>query len=501
MIRVHFENLGEFLGVYVCNWHVLPALLVPVAFTALFPLYWFVVAPAVWAQYPPAFGPRSWLIGYWLVAATIWFVFLCVCFYHIRNRRSLPVGHDASGTAQKNGAAGSTPSGSTEEDLWPEDEYLSDAYVSESAYLPSPQGGGTPRPPEFRLSVGTVQPDCEDLEPRREVPDESWDYDFDKDMATTSNNNNCIQPFQGAPWGRPFSGYGSRPQVRSPTHLYPVPRHCRIQQGSPRSPGRMAGPAPFALPSRSPMFLRATAGDQSSPSPSSTPASRAPSPARPPPPFSGTAVATTMASHLRPHHRDLKARLRQPPPPPPPQQPRGHPGPQQVSGLCSKSLPQLAGQSGQVLLGQRRGSHGVGVGGGSFHRRIGAFRKYHGTPSSVRNYLQRRRSGKQQREDSGVNKRSSSDKVCLTLTTAELESAKQVCTGKIDRKDSLVSEAKFDSIVASLQSLATEIERDFADEKAATGSAAAVRGVQTDRLRRDLKTSEGPKNGGDLVPN
>ena len=49
------------------------------------------------------------------------------------------------------------------------------------------------------------------------------------------------------------------------------------------------------------------------------------------------------------------------------------------------------------------------------------------------------------------------------MTEDELRAAKDVLTGKIKRKDSLVSDEKFDTILTSLNKLAIEIEKDFVD--------------------------------------
>ena len=51
-----------------------------------------------------------------------------------------------------------------------------------------------------------------------------------------------------------------------------------------------------------------------------------------------------------------------------------------------------------------------------------------------------------------------------SLSEAEMRSIRDVCTGKIERKDSIVSDAKFDTLIASLQSLASEIEKDFVEQ-------------------------------------
>ena len=50
------------------------------------------------------------------------------------------------------------------------------------------------------------------------------------------------------------------------------------------------------------------------------------------------------------------------------------------------------------------------------------------------------------------------------MTDEELNSLQDVCEGKIARKDSLVSDAKFDLILSSLQTLASNISRDFDED-------------------------------------
>ena len=57
------------------------------------------------------------------------------------------------------------------------------------------------------------------------------------------------------------------------------------------------------------------------------------------------------------------------------------------------------------------------------------------------------------------------------FTEEELRSATDVYTGRIERKDSLVSDGKFDSILNSLNMLAVEIEKDFKEENSMTNFA------------------------------
>lgn len=72
MIKVHCNQLSDFLRIYVLDWHVLCAILIPFLFAVFFPVYWFVICPAIWKIDLRFYQPRSWLIGYWLVASLIW---------------------------------------------------------------------------------------------------------------------------------------------------------------------------------------------------------------------------------------------------------------------------------------------------------------------------------------------------------------------------------------------------------------------------------------------
>ena len=66
---------------------------------------------------------------------------------------------DASNSSRVEGDIDST------EDMWSEDKYITDA-----AYLPSP--------PHITVNVSAIQPNHDQLEPKREM-DETWDYDYD----------------------------------------------------------------------------------------------------------------------------------------------------------------------------------------------------------------------------------------------------------------------------------------------------------------------------------
>ncbi len=53
-----------------------------------------------------------------------------------------------------------------------------------------------------------------------------------------------------------------------------------------------------------------------------------------------------------------------------------------------------------------------------------------------------------------------------SISDEELRSLRDVCEGRVQRKDSLVTDAKFDSLLSSLQSLASDLERDFLSDAA-----------------------------------
>ena len=46
MIKVHCNQLSDFLKIYLFDWHVLSALLIPLLFAVFFPVYWFLICPA-----------------------------------------------------------------------------------------------------------------------------------------------------------------------------------------------------------------------------------------------------------------------------------------------------------------------------------------------------------------------------------------------------------------------------------------------------------------------
>ena len=48
MVLSRCGRVFEFFSIYVLDWHVLSALLIPLLFGLLFPLYWFVICPLIW---------------------------------------------------------------------------------------------------------------------------------------------------------------------------------------------------------------------------------------------------------------------------------------------------------------------------------------------------------------------------------------------------------------------------------------------------------------------
>ena len=63
-----------------------------------------------------------------------------------------------------------------------------------------------------------------------------------------------------------------------------------------------------------------------------------------------------------------------------------------------------------------------------------------------------------------------------------MRSAKDIYTGRIKRKDSLVSDEKFDSILNSLNMLAVEIEKDFVDNSMTTFAKERMRSEEPQSL-------------------
>ena len=84
------------------------------------------------------FMPRVWLLGYWILAAVVWVIFLIICLLHLNGRKIAMIASQAN----CNSFMSSSRSYSTE-DLWTED-----AYIPESS-LPSPQ---------FKVNTSTIQP-------------------------------------------------------------------------------------------------------------------------------------------------------------------------------------------------------------------------------------------------------------------------------------------------------------------------------------------------------
>ena len=74
------------------------------------------------------------------------------------------------------------------------------------------------------------------------------------------------------------------------------------------------------------------------------------------------------------------------------------------------------------------------------------------------------------------------------FTEEELRSATDVYTGRIDRKDSLVSDGKFDSILNSLNMLAVKIEKDFKEDNSMTDFAKARLKSKDSQKQTEIKS-------------
>ena len=69
----------------------------------------------VWKTDLNLYRPKSWLLGYWLVASLVWMVFLVISLFHMRNGRELAMQARASNCFKKTYST---------EDLWNEDSYI-----------------------------------------------------------------------------------------------------------------------------------------------------------------------------------------------------------------------------------------------------------------------------------------------------------------------------------------------------------------------------------------
>ncbi len=78
------SKASEFFRLYVLDWRTLAAVFVPAAFCLVFPVYWLLVCPRVWAAYPDLHRPDVWIVAYWVFAAVVWAIFLIICFYRSR---------------------------------------------------------------------------------------------------------------------------------------------------------------------------------------------------------------------------------------------------------------------------------------------------------------------------------------------------------------------------------------------------------------------------------
>ena len=175
----------------------------------------------------------------------IWFVFLAVCLYHMRNGHENAV-RGASTTCGVEGDVEST------EDIWNEDKYIPDA-----AYLPSP--------PDIRVNVSAIQPHHDQLEPKHEI-DETWDYDYDspKIYKRVSNHGHarpCQPRFNKSPTltttqhlslkcGRLSPAFPSHPNIEVDVNGNRSPRFRSLNgngiQGQ-RPPLHLIRPAPVRI--------------------------------------------------------------------------------------------------------------------------------------------------------------------------------------------------------------------------------------------------------------
>ena len=400
MIKIHCEHLSEFLKIYVLDIHVLPALLIPVAFTVVFPLYWLVICPAIWSEYPALFRPRTWLVGYWLVASTIWFVSLAVCLAHVRaqGRQHLPRIRGLCMASDR-----------STEDLWNEDQYLPDP-----PYLPSPS------PPDITVSLNGIQPLKQDLEPKKEM-DETWDYDYDRmDSPFVVNPCDTVKGYRQPhhhQWVRSSSerichSNLLRSSTQSLTRKPRVRRSCSsLNTSGIGSDEDVCSYSRRSLPSSPMLFPNQKLGQFNGPSGGRRLSGTLPHGSNPSLRKFGGPSAKVYGSRsslqaVRSYRPVRPVSKRYPPPkrlfplrPPPPFH-------------ANRTFePIRASQSSPTLTTLEKKNDGIG-----------------------------------------------------SLTDDEMKDLKAVCTGKILRKDSIVSDAKFDTLIASLQSLAMEIEKDFVDQ-------------------------------------
>ena len=178
----------------------------------------------------------------------VWFVFLAVCLYHMRN------GHEnAVRGASSNTSCGIVEEMESTEDIWNEDRYIPDA-----AYLPSP--------PDIRVNVSAVQPQHEQLEPKHEI-DETWDYDYDSSKTYkgvfNQGNPRSIKPQSNTssnlvPTHTPSLKCGKVSPVfpRNPNYFKDIngnrsPRFRSVSgnymQGHPQPPPHLLRPSPLKI--------------------------------------------------------------------------------------------------------------------------------------------------------------------------------------------------------------------------------------------------------------
>ena len=452
MIKIHCGQMGEFVRIYVFDWHVLSALAVPVIFSIFFPIYWFVICPQVWTDYPEYYEPRSFLIGYWMFALMVWLVFLAICFYKTRTVHESDLG---SGIQSGHKRSAST------EDLWSEDHYL-------PQYLPE-------------VSVNAVQPDVDSQrslgEEPVEPPDETWDYDYEPTSCASLTSPgyqrfpleqhyhslgylNAKLQQQGEIWRKHSESsydFGDGRQYRSSEFTTtdddmppPMASLARLQHPRPSFPPRFAHTRrsssrhlrPGSSGSGSRYFRRGRIMSGSTTSTGSTDSTtadrqwlvkqrRGPHPGAIQRPRPASQVVSTRPKYLDNSGRKHNALARHTVP-----LHQSNPGYRSLDRLSSQSPLEHYQNPGAPQRSMSQGDGGPYEQAPLIDQQVQASCKV--PEEKLESYKE-------------------------TMTDDEYRSLQDVCRGKIARSNSLVSDSKFDSILASLQSLASELEKDFSD--------------------------------------
>ena len=466
MIKIHCNQLGEFIRVYVFDWHVLSALVIPLIFSLIFPVYWLLICPKIWIFYPELFHPRSWLIAYWLFASFVWFIFLAICFYRTRNdHRQL----EKRATGKKTEST---------EDLWSEDRYLPDPY------LPAP---------EYLVSLNTVQP-MTDVEERREV-DETWDYNYEETFETPRSQPDDRLPFEnryhslGILRDEKILPESTWRKFSEPNELFSSQKSSDVSTDDERHMRRgLSGRRSKTLSSKlRPHYFHPSRMSRPLLHHPTHPSLASTHPRRPSSTSSYGGMGVTR--HLRPvrfdhHHRrprplsygplsstssNTEAELFS-------DHGSSSSNTLETSDLKRKTLPSYCPRSPRhVPLPPLRKHNLITRGPPSFRLRPHSPRLQTSSlsdtgPPPPQPLLLPRTSMSSRSDGEDVSPRMKRknrppnlklDTLKDSLTDDELKSLQEVCEGRVKRKDSLVSDAKFDNILASLQSLASELEKDF----------------------------------------